>query len=306
MSARPNENPYPSDEEFGGYYNIPDDQYTDVRIPVRRSVEVVPEFELSEMWDVYDAATKWFADASQRHPDEPVDPLVEPPFYVREGTDDRTQMVDADFDRVSVELLRRIQREFLARFPLWRVILAAEDSSTAIVIYPTLIRFGNHPADVDPDEALRELVPRAIALRENRLRPRRAEIAYLQRTLPDAMRAIDDRPYLILGVLDNYSGDYSRLTICVLVRGSDSHAIDVEAPAGTGKGLVWSTSSYGVNAEGAVISESDIPKTAPFCVARRLPPADYRGLLTIVERDSGKSHSYELKSENITRTVPQK
>ena len=199
-------------------------------------------------------------------------------------------------------MLQRIQTEFLGRYPLWRVILIAEHPSCSIVIYPSAIRFGNRPVDVDPDEALRELVPRQLALREACERPRREHIAHIRRLLPDAVRAIGDRPFLVCGVLDNYGGDYSRLTICLLIRGSEGDAVDVEGPAGAGKDLLWTSSFFGVDGNGAMISYIDVPETAPFCLVLWLPPADYRGPLTIIERATGKRHTYELKSETIIRT----
>ena len=233
VNARPDVNLTPSVEEFVGWYNIQGD-YGDGH-PVLRSVEPMPDFEHAEFFHLYPKAEKWFSQLVTARPNVPFDPLLAPPFFVRSDADDRTLDVDADFSYLTVPLLRRIQKEFLGRYPLWRVILIAEHPSCSIVIYPTAIRFGNRPVDVDPDEALRELVPRQFALREARERPRRVQITYLRRQLPDAVRAIGDRPYLVFSVLDNYMGDYSRLTVCLLVRGTDRDAVDLEGPAGTGK-----------------------------------------------------------------------
>jgi len=60
------------------------------------------------------------------------------------------------------------------------------------VIYPSAIRFGNRPVDVDPEEALRELVPQNLALKEARERRRRGHIAQIQSLLPNGVRAIGD------------------------------------------------------------------------------------------------------------------
>lgn len=300
MSARPDVNLTPSVEEFVGWYNI---QATrDDGFPVLRSVDPLPEFEHAEFLELYLETEKWFSQLVVAPPNVPFDPLADPPLFVRSDADDRTLDVDADFRFLNVSLLRRIQKEFLGRYPLWRVILIAEHPSCSIVIYPNAIRFGNRPVNVEPDQALRELVPQEIALREARERPRREHISHLQRLLPSAVRAIGDRPFLVCGVLDNYEGDYSRLTICLLNRGSDSDTVDLEGPAGAGEDFLWRSSPFGVNVEGAMICHIDVPDTAPFCLVPWLPPADYRGPLTIIEQATGKRDTYELKSENIIRT----
>lgn len=58
--------------------------------------------------------------------------------------------------------------------------------------------------------------------------------------------------------------------------------------------------------EGAIDSYIEIPETTPFCLVPWLPPADYRGPLTIVERATGKRHPYKLRSEDIIRMPGQK
>ena len=300
MSARRDANLTPSVEEFVGWYNLEADR--DDGFPVLRSVEPLPEFEHAEFFELHTEAEKWFSRLVETPSNVPFDPLAEPPFFVRSDADDRTLDVDADFRFLNSSLLRRIQDEFLGRYPLWRVILIAEHPSCSIVIYPSAMRFGNRPVDVDPDQALRELVPQNLALKEARERPRREHVAQIERLLPDAVRAIGDRPFLVCGVLDNYEGDYSRLTICLLIRGIEDYAFYVERPADADKYFLWKSSAFGVDGNGAMISYIDVPETAAFCLVPWLPPADYRGPLTIVERATGKRHTYDLKSEAIIRT----
>ena len=304
VSDKPKVNSTPSLEEFTGWYNIRGD-YGDGH-PVLRSKESIPEFEHAEIFRLYPKAAKWFDQLVSARPNVPFDPLAEPPFFVRSDADDRTLVVDTDFSYLTVPLLRRIQSEFLGRYPLWRVILVGEVSSCHIVIYPTAIRFGNLPADVDPELALRELVPRVLALRAERERPRREQISQIQQLLPGAVQAIGDRPFLICGVLDNYKGDYSKLTICLLIRGTERNAIAVDGPPGSPNDFMWVSSAFGVDAKGTIISDIHIPDEAAFCLAPRLPPADYRGPLTLTERATGKRDIYELKSEDIIRTAPEK
>ncbi|MBI3837062.1 MAG: hypothetical protein HY288_03905 [Planctomycetia bacterium] len=279
MNKKAKTNWTPSLEEFTGWYNIRDD-YGDGH-PVLRSKEPMPEFEHAEIFELYPKAAKWFDQLVTARPNIPFDPLVEPPFFVRSDADDRTLDIDADFSYLTVRLLRRIQKEFLGRYPLWRVILTGEQPSCSIVIYPTAIRFGNLPADVDPEHALRELVPRVLALRAARERPQREHISRLQRLLPGAVERIGDRPFLVCGMLGNYKGDYSRLTICLLIRGADSDAIDIDGPLGSPNDLLWCGSAFSVDAKGAIISYIHVPETALFCLARWLPLADYRGPLVV-------------------------
>jgi hypothetical protein len=295
-------NPTPSVEEFVGWYNIAD-QYDD-GFPVLRSVDLVPEFEHREFLDLYFETARWFDELVPTPPNEPFDPFAQPPFFVRSDADDRTLEVDPDFQLLTVPVLERIQKEFLGRYPLWRVILIAEQPSCSIVIYPNAIRFGNRPVGADPAEALREIVPQNQALKEARVRPRREHLEQVRSLLPSAMRAIDDRPFLVAGVLDNYEGDYGRLTICLLVRGADGDAVDLEGPPGTDTYFLWRSSPFGVNAAGTVVSYINVPDDTPFCLVPWLPPADYRGPLSIVERDTGKRHTFELTTADIIRTRP--
>ena len=139
MSAQPDINLTPSVEEFVGWYNLEADR--DNGFPVLRSVEEVPEFEHAEFFELHTEAEKWFGQLVEVRASESFDPLAQSPFFVRSDADDRTLDVDADFRCLNVALLRRIQREFLGRYPLWRVILIAEHPSCSIVIYPKAIRF---------------------------------------------------------------------------------------------------------------------------------------------------------------------
>ena len=292
---------YPSAEEFAGWYNLGYER--DDGLPVLHSRGHVPDFEHAEFFDLYLAENRWFDQLVPASDRKPFDPLADPPFFLRSSADDRTLAVDADCDYLSVDLVQRIQREFLSRYPLWRIILSLGHSSCSITIYPDAIRYGNLPLEADPYKALQDLVAHAAALREARLRPQQAQLAFLQRQLPKAVEVIGDRPFLVIGVLDNNNGDYSRLTVFVLIRGADDDAVAVERPAGTDIDFLWTSSVFGINAEGTIISYIDVPESAAFCVRPWLPPADYRGPLNIVERATGNRHRYEVKSENISRTA---
>ena len=162
MSTSANEDNRPSAEEFLGWYNIPD-QYDD-GLPILCSVEDVPPFDMDEAADVYFAADEWFPQLLPAAADAPVDPLAETEFVPRGYPGDRSLDIDhVDFARLSMAVLQRIQREFLGRYPLWRVFLIADEPTYTIVVYPDAIRFGNRPLGVDPDEALRACVEGAIA-----------------------------------------------------------------------------------------------------------------------------------------------
>jgi hypothetical protein len=292
-------NRYPSIDEFNGFYNIPD-QYDNIGL-VLRSDDDLPEFGFPELWKVYSAAVKWFAKAFPLPQPQPAFvPVHEEIFLPVCESDDRHLLIEhVDYDRLTVRLLLRMQEEFLGRFPLWRFQLQGWDAESNILVYPTAIRFGNQPVETDPEEALRTLVPHGRALRDAWLRPQRALVAFLRQQLPGAVRAIGDRPFLIVGVLDNFAGNYSRLTICLLMRGADRSAVDMEGPAGSDDEFLSTADTYYVNAEGTLVCDS--PEEPAFCVRLWLPPADYRGPLTLIEAATGRRHIYELKSEAITQ-----
>ena len=300
MSGTQAEKRHPSAEEFNGRYNLgytrPDGQ------PVLQSQKQVPEFEHAEFLDLYIAENPWFEQLVPASALKPFDPIADPPMFVVSDADDRTLTICADFDYLTVDLLRRIQQEFLGRHPLWRVIVAADHPSCTIVIYPDAIRFGNSPVGVEPEPALRELVSRAVALREARQRPERDQLAFLRQRLPDALRTIGSRQFFVAGVLDNNKGDYNWLSIFLLIRGADHRAIAIEGPAEVDNDFLWTGGAFGVDSHGTIISDSSIPESASSCIALWYPRADYRGPLTIVEQETGRRHPYELKSENITPT----
>lgn len=298
MSRWEGTNPYPSIDEFSGWYNIPD-QYDNMR-PVLRSDDDLPEFGFPELWRVYKAAEKWFAKAFPLPRPQPAFvPSHEDIFAPICESDDRHLLIDhVDYDRLTVPLLHRMQTDFLSRFPLWRLQLNGWDADSDILVYPKAIRFGNQSVETDAEEALRKLVPHGRALRDVWLRPKRAQIAFLRERLPTAVGEIGDRPFLVFGVLDNYEGDHSRLAICLLVRGDNSSAVMFEEPPGAGLEFFWCASDHYVNAVGTLVPDS--PEQPAFCLKLWLPPADYRGPLTLVDKSTGERHVYEVRSEGIT------
>jgi hypothetical protein len=127
----------------------------------------------------------------------------------------------------------------------------------------------------------------------------------MQRLLPAGIEAIGNRPFLVCGVLDNYEGDYSRLTICLLIRGSDDDAVDIDGPPTKSNDFLARSSAFGIDVKGGIVSYLGDHEAAAFRLAPWLVPADYRGPLTLTERASGKRHTFELKSEEIIRTPAQ-
>jgi len=298
MSRWEGANPYPSIDEFNGWYNIPD-QYDNMR-PVLRSDDDLPEFAFPELWKIYSAAVKWFAKAFPLPQPQPVYvPVHEQIFVPICESDDRHLLVDhVDYDRLTVPLLRRMQEELLGHFPLWRLQLNGWDGDSGILVYPKVIRFGNQPVETEPEEALRKLVPHGRALRDVWLRPQRAQMAFLRERLPDAVREIGDRPFFVMGILDNFRGDYCRLAICLLIRGADSDAAEFERPSGAGLEFFSVASAYYLDAAGTLVPDS--PAEPAYCVRLWLPPADYRGALTLIEAATGARHTFEVRSEGIT------
>jgi hypothetical protein len=182
---------------------------------------------------------------------------------------------------------------------LWRLQLNGWDAESNILVYPKVIRFGNQPVETAPEDALRNLLPHAKALRDAWLRPQRALVAFLRGRLPDAVREIGDQAFFVIGILDSFEGNYSLLTICLLIPGDNSCVIDMEGPPGSGDDFLSTGGTYYVNIHGTLVPDS--PEDSAFCVQLWLPPADYRGPLTLIETTTGRRHIYEVKSEAITR-----
>lgn len=287
---------FPSAEEFLGYYNVPDDA-TD-NTPVLRSAARVPDWSFDEMSAVCKETEQWFSQnlAASENTGR-FDPVREA-LSVRGGTDDRTLLVDIPDVRLLNEgLLHRLQMELLRKHSFWRIALVAEDAKTSVMVYPEVIRVGNRPATTNIDQALYEMDLEVRKLKQVRLDPKRRETEYLRRKIPEAIRQIGDKPFQVVGIIDEYHGDRSRGTIYLLLNGTDYNAISVEGPEGPDH--IWKGSAYGLSATGEIISESRIPETAAFCVVPWLPPSDYRGPVTLIEHAMGVQYVLEIKSESI-------
>jgi hypothetical protein len=115
MGAPTDEQRFPSLEEFQGWYNLGYERPDGV--PVLHSQEGVPEFEHGEFFHLYLAENPWFEKLVPQSHLKPFDPIADPPMFVRSSADDRTLEVYPDFDYVTEDLIRRIQEEFLGRYP---------------------------------------------------------------------------------------------------------------------------------------------------------------------------------------------
>lgn len=299
MHAQDDRSIAPSFKEFRGYYNILDEDGAGGSIPIFRTTENLPPFSFNEMWEVRTAAVKWFEPVVEayyagRKPDPLDDEL-----FVRDSTDDRTQRVDVPhLDMVSVELLERLQREFLGRYPLWRVALIGEDISTTILVYPRAVYFGDEPEDIDGEEAIRRLQVKCDALREARKAPETRRVAYLKQRLPQAVQEIGERPFYVVAVVEvKYYDEEDLLAVYVLFPGHDSWAVKAEIPGSRDEIAQWD--KYGIDATGAIVSAISIPETVPSFVASWLLPHDYRGPLDLIDTENETRHRYEVKSEDI-------
>ena len=66
------------------------------------------------------------------------------------------------------------------------------------------------------------------------------------------------------------------------------------------------SSEFSVDRSGLFIDAESSSDEIAFSIRLWYLPVDYRGPLTIVNRDTGEQYPYELKSEDITRPGPQK
>jgi hypothetical protein len=294
----------PSLEEFGGWYNLgyerPDG------IPVLHSQPHVPEFEHGEFFQLWMEEHAWFEGLVPISALKPFDPIAEAPMYVKSDADDRTLDVFANPDYLTLDVIKRIQREFLGRHPFWRVVIAADHPSCCMIIYPDAIRFGNLPLDIDDRDAFREVNARAAALRDASERPMRARIDFLKQRLPIAVRAIGEEPFSIVAVFDTNRDHPDRLTVCLVSR-CDTNGTDLQisGPAGVDNSFMSKGYDFNVDRSGVFVSDEAPDTAVAFRIRFWHPPADYRGPLTIVNRDTGEQYPYDLKSENITRLGPQ-
>ncbi len=300
MTPLDDEKRRPSVEEFNGWYNIRH-EYGD-GLPILKTTDDIPDFESGEFYRLFLDEDEWFKQLVTAPAGVDYDPVDDPPIFVRNDADDRTLAIDAQFERLTPAILRRVQNEFLGRHPLWRVVFVAEVPSLSIVVYPDAIRFGNSSSEVDPERALHEIIQRQVELREKRLQPQRAQMAIIKRALPDAIQAIGNSPFCVACVIDNYLGDYRRLTMCVMAHGEHRYLFDVDNPPGTGSDFMQAVGHYDVNRDGKIIPEVPFQETPPFCFVLRLPPAEYRGPLTIRNSHTGASSVFELNSASIMRT----
>lgn len=301
MNDRAGANRYPSLEEFRGWYNLGYER--DDGVLVVSSQDRIPEFGHGEFFQLYATERTWFEALVPAEAIKPPDPLIGPPLYVKPDADDRTLEVFPDFDYVTAKLILRIQNEFLGRHPLWRVVLAADDPSCSIVIYPEVIRFGSLPLGVDPAAALREIVPRAIAAREARLRPEREQLAFLQQRLPQAVRELERQPFSVVGILDNNLGNYDQLTIFLLGRGRHGQAAITASLARSPDNLISTSGGFDLNEAIRFICDTSQSNTPAFSVTLYHVPSDFRGSLSITHPDLSDRYFCEVASGDIARTV---
>jgi hypothetical protein len=303
MNDRPKEARFPSLDEFAGWYNLGYERNDGH--DVLHSQDHVPEFEHSEFFQLYVEEREWFEQQLIPAADSGAsDPLAGPPMFVRSQADDRTLEVYPNFKFLTPDVLRRIQRGFLARHPLWRVLLGAEKPSCSIMIYPTVVRFGNLPPDTAWQEGLDCVATQAIALAEERLRPQRQEVVLLENRLPGAIESMGSRPFQLLAVRDQAIYDAACLAVFLVFRGSESYEYELEGPPGCHDDFLATSSAYGVSTQGKVISQITVPKTAAFHVRQWLPLATYRGPLTLTNSDTGEQHTIEIRNEDIARIAP--
>ncbi len=294
---------FPSLDEFNGWYNLGYERPDGIR--VLHSRKDVPEFEHGEFYHMYLEESAWFEQLLPESALKPYDPADDPPIFVRSDADDRTLEIYPDFDYVTLDLIRRIQTEFLGRRAFWRVMLMAYNSACTIVIYPEAVRFGNLPLCVPPEEAIREILPGALKAQEALLSPSRPLVNFLRSRLPDAVREIGDRLCLVMGVLDNNAGDYDRLALLLLARGARRYSLRIKGTPRSRKGLISTGTSFNVDPDGRFIKD-DRNSDPAFKVTVWHPRADFRGPLTITDRETGESSVFELTSECITHLEPDK
>jgi hypothetical protein len=127
-------------------------------------------------------------------------------FAVGESPSDRTMcFFVGDLNAFTPEFFRLLQARVLSEYPLWR--LLAQFEGIEVGLYPSGVWLGDHWVEGAFDAsypAFQKWLASARQHRELRLGPLRRQLAYVRRTIPDAMAIAIGNQYALLGAFDRY------------------------------------------------------------------------------------------------------
>lgn len=144
---------------------------------------------------------------------------------------DRTLSVSVQPRLFGPDFVRMIQKRFLAKWPLWRVYLIANDrdGEEHLLIYPDRIFIGDTehlPAQMD--EPIRKWQAAITKIREPVDGPQRRQFQYLLPLLPAAVAKLKTEPVVLLAVFDSIYGKFDGHSMWFLNRRTQS--LDVKSP----------------------------------------------------------------------------
>ena len=297
----------PSIVEFHGYYNrrleeFFDDEPTDAQLanapPLLNVADQLPPWTFEEFWTTRAALEKYFKRVVPPRPAPPLPDQAGPLPFVLDDTDDRTLRVEIpSFEVFDVPLLRKIQREFLQKHPLWRLMLFAEGDETTIVIYPQAIRIAGAPIDADLPAELRKVTLKTRQLVSARERGTWRQLSRARQGIPAAIDALQYSRIAFVAVLfGGFRQDPAWLTIYLLV-----HARDVLKLDATASVEVQRSGCYSVDSAGNIFSLYGELKDYPYTLTPYHVPSDYRGIFEATIRETDVKLSVDLATVDIWR-----
>lgn len=291
----------PSIVEFHGYYNRRPEEFFDHEPTAAQLLNVadpLPPWTFEEFWTTRTELEEYFRRVMPPRPAPPLPDQAGPFPFIIDDTDDRTLRVEVHaFELFDVPLLRRIQREFVQKHPLWRLVFFEEGDETTVVIYPQAIRIAGARLNADLAAELRKVTATARQRINAREQPNWRQLAQARQGIPAAIVSLQrTRIALVAVVFGGFRQDPAWLTIYLLV-----HARDVLKLDATASVEVQRSGCYSVDSAGNIFSLYGELKDYPYTLTPYHVPSDYRGILEVTIRDTDAKLSVDLSTVDIWR-----
>jgi len=264
---------FPSFLEYRGYYNVnPEEHRTETYDPredahnYHQSVAKLPELTPNEHNDVAD--TVYACLEKYGVPDVPPEGLRR--FYryaVQDNIGDRTIRLSLPHSGVlSLELVKRLQAEALKDHPLWRILIGAHRDEDVVLVYPNVIRVGSPADEKDLAAAISGVSRREVAAVDAREGPHRRQIEHF-RAKAQASAPLPPKSYVILGVYDNFKGDFSETSIWFMHNGELLHSVSLEP-----EDVISMGDNFTADAAGRFSPTLEWDPNAPYRIEQQLIP----------------------------------
>ncbi|MDW8244780.1 MAG: hypothetical protein RMJ88_16350 [Thermogemmata sp.] len=207
----------PSAAEFDGYYNVPADPYDDGS-PHLDTIPSPPPLRLHEVKRISNDVREVVYQYANPRGYTPNEIRNYYDMCVMEDLTDRTLNISfIDVYDCTIELVRQLRHLLATTYPLWRIRIMGSCDETTIMIYPSAVRYGSHPADTDEVKALTEVL-RLEAEKQGRPAIVDQQRAILKRLIRSAIASGIQHAAIVVAGFDNYEGDHSEMTLWTLCR----------------------------------------------------------------------------------------